>query len=294
MHKPVVRTILYFAVGLLIVGTTYFSYSRWFKPAEVTTEKPISTRETDSQAPSPSTDGKAVPNASAGQPDEEALSHLRAQSKLAKAKAGLDQAKSEMEEAKAHLLQSSAMLEAITDKLAAKNLEIPQSVGEAAALTGQLKLKSVNFVEKWNRKVPAPDHPDAAAYHQEMDEIATGMAAMILAAQSGKLGDLTTQTPGQEAEFQSQAMAGALNLTDSQAQQFTGILNRYYAEAEANGVGGDTPPTAGVDNWRQQRSAISARAFSELQSSMTPQAAAEFRRLYSPNYFLWTITIGGQ
>ena len=242
----------------------------------------------------PSADDQTSAATSALPPDKEASGHLRAVAKLARAKAGLDQAKSEMEEAKTHMLQSSALLEAITKKLADKNLKVPQNLGDVATLTGQLQLKSMNFVEKWNNKVPLPDSPEAAEYHQGMDDIATGMAEMIFSAQSGKLGDLTTLTPAQHADFQAQTLVSALNLNDGQSQQIAGILNRYYAEADTRGLGGDAPPASGVDNWRQQRSAMSVRAFGELQSSLTPDQSAGFNRLYSPGPFLWTISIGGK
>lgn len=48
----------------------------------------------------------------------------------------------------------------------------------------------------------------------------------------------------------------------------------------------------GVTAWREQRTEVSQKAFTEIQSSFNPQRA-DFQRLYNSE-FLWVSNVGGQ
>ena len=217
---------------------------------------------------------------------------LRERDQLAKTNSALDDARLKAEKAQARAEQGAALMAGITSKLSDGQLQVPQTVAEAAVYAGLSQRTAADFHTKWGDKAPAEGTPESAAYHQDMDAVTTSLATAMKSLGADGMED-TYKKPASLAQFQSLQLYGSLQLNDTQWQQLDGTLNRYYAEGFNRKLEGASRPEAGEDAWEQQRDALSQRAFNEVQALLTPQQRADFSRLYKST-FLWELNIGGR
>lgn len=218
---------------------------------------------------------------------------LRERNQLAHTNVALADARLKSEKDKARAEQTSELMTGIASKLADDGqLQVPQTVAEAAVFAGQLHRTATDFTAKWGSEAPPEGTPESAAYHKEMDALTTDFAALMKSFGANSLESIA-KAPSSIAQFQGLQLYGALQLSDTQWQQLDGALNRYFTEGFARKLDGAARPATGVDAWEQQRTALSQRAFTEIQAMLTPQQRADFDRLYNSS-FLWNFNIGGK
>lgn len=188
----------------------------------------------------------------------------------------------------------SASTEEIMAKLASgEELQIPQTMPELSVFCGQLQLRSRNFYEKWNGRIPEKNTPQEVEYKQELDDLVTDEATLLKGLNTlTKDGNFDMGDPATVAQFQSMQVYGALGLNESQWQQLDGKLNAFYQEFYGQKLSVASRPDTAVEAWEERRNQMSRKAFAEIQASFTPQQRADFLRIYSPLFLLAVDAIG--
>ncbi len=190
-------------------------------------------------------------------------------------------------------------IEKVTEKiLSDKELQAPQTASEFATLYGQVRLRSRNFYEKWNGKLPPAGSPDDAIYQKELDTTITNDAALMKAAKT--LGDNPPADSFDMVQFQGTQLSNALELKESQLSQLNETFNRFYADADHRKLTWKSIPASGeypaleaqknpdgeLAVWFKNRDEMSEKAFAEILTYLTPQQRIDFRRIYNSD-FLW-------
>lgn len=186
----------------------------------------------------------------------------------------------------------SRFLEEITIKLLGDDqLHVPETVAGLAVLYGQVQLRSRDFLDKWNGRIPPDGTPEAESYRQELDARITDDATLMKALMESAKDDPFKEASDM-AQFQSIQLYASLGLDESQWRQLDDDLNGFYSEIKRLKLDSASKPTTGFDEWRGRREEMGCKVFSEIQSSFTPRQQEEFKRLYDPS-FLWGLNVGG-
>ena len=189
--------------------------------------------------------------------------------------------------------EQSEFLAKITMKLAGSDeLQIPETVPEIAVLYGQIKMRSQEFYDKWNGRIPKEGTPEAEIYQQELDASVTDDATLMKAFGNLSNGDFMKDAAGM-AQFQSLQLYGALGLDETQWRDLDKTLNRIYAEFNDEGLSKSSQPSTGMEDWAKRRDEKARQAFTEIEAGLTPQQRTRFNQAYQPN-FLLGFSLGGQ
>lgn len=231
---------------------------------------------------------------------------VRKNSELEKQNAALKEAKIRTEKMLEINRQQNEWMGRVTEKfLLDKELQVPQTASEFAVLYGQVKMRSQNFYEKWNGRLPAAGSPDEATYQNELDAAITDDATLMKSVSI--LGDESMESPASMAQFQGAQLSSALGLEESQLPQLSEYLHRFYTDVahrklnwESIPASGDHPflesqqnPEGELAVWFKNREEMSEKAFAEIQTILTPQQRTDLRRIYNPD-FLWGANIGSR
>lgn len=199
----------------------------------------------------------------------------------------------ELEDALRQAEQRSDFLGDLAMKLAnAGELEMAQTDAEAAVLAGQVHRAGSDFAVRWGGNAPSEDSPEFPLYTEERDALLSDLAGVIKSIEEFWGGDLAS-SPESVAQFQSLQMYGALELSDANWQELDGAMQQYYDEGFGNGLNASARPESGLEEWEVQRKELSQRAFRQIQAILPAEKRTNFERLYEPDYFLWTFSIGG-
>ena len=166
-------------------------------------------------------------------------------------------------------------------------------------------MRSQNFYEKWNGRLPAAGSPDEAIYQNELDVAITDDATLMKSV--AIVGDESMGNPASIAQFQGAQLSSALGLEESQLPQLNEYLNRFYADTAHRKLNWESIPASGEQPflesqqnpegelalWFKNREEMSEKAFAEIQTILTPQQRTDLRRIYNPD-FLWGANIGSR
>lgn len=155
---------------------------------------------------------------------------LRDQDQLAQTNSALDDARHKAETAQARAEQGAELTTDIASKLLNDGqLQVPQTIVEAAVYGGLTHRAAADFHPKWGDKAPSEGTPEPAAYHHDMDALTTSFAEVMKSLGADGVEDIDKK-PTSLAQFQSLQLYGSRQLNDTQWKKLDGTLNRYDAE----------------------------------------------------------------
>ncbi len=272
MRKSTHIGVSFVVVALLLCGLLFFSRLP-FGTRETTSQQPhtsVTTVPTASPIPNQVENGAGPFGLEKPQMNGRKLRQTNATLETARQKAVADKTRSE---------KKAGLLTAFNGKLLDPNLKSPRTSAEAASLMGQNLADTAKFKQRWGDSAPAAGTPEADEYAREQETLVSESAAFLKFMADEKSRALLAQPDG-IAQFQSAALAVALDLRADQVQGIGTALNGYYQQFFAEGLNSAAQPQTGMEGWQQQRSAISQQSYAAVSAFLTPEQATAFQRLY--------------